>query len=96
MDYRVPDEHEAHLSDSPITRNGMHTTIVMFTHSMAHALALPNSQYQSRAGEMENQSSGYGYWANYRSGELDGRLLGMVRLFQRESPITHPLTLLNF
>ncbi len=67
----------------------------MFTYLMAHSFGATNTQYQGRAGELENRTFRIWYWADYRSGELDGRLLEDGALFQRESPITHPLTLLN-
>lgn len=38
-------------------------------------LALPYAQPQSRTRKMAKQQSGYGYWAEFNGGDLDGDLL---------------------
>ncbi len=76
MDYRVPDEHEAHLSDSPHYKKWYaHDDRYVYAFDGSQLWRYPTPHTKAVRVKWKTKDSGYGYWANYRSGELDGRLL---------------------
>lgn len=76
MDYRVPDEHEAHLSDSPHYKKWYaHDDRYVYAFDGSQLWRYPTPNTKAVRVKWKTKDSGYGYWANYRSGELDGRLL---------------------
>lgn len=76
MDYRVPDEKEAHLNDNPYLRNWFARDdryVYVFDGTQLWRYPTPDSK-AVRVTWFE-QHSGYGYGVHYRTGYLDGKLM---------------------
>ncbi|ENK6895116.1 hypothetical protein JRC42_22815 [Escherichia albertii] len=76
LDYRVPGEREAHLGDSPHYKKWYaHDDRYVYAFDGSQLWRYPTPNTKAVRVKWKTEHSGYGYWADYRSGELDGRLL---------------------
>ncbi|HED5896441.1 TPA: hypothetical protein R5R89_002416 [Salmonella enterica] len=76
MDYHVPDETEAHLSDSPHYKKWYaRDDRYVYAFDGAQLWRYPTPNPKALRVTWQTTHSGYGYWVDYRKAQLDGALM---------------------
>lgn len=76
MDYHVPDETEAHLSDSPHYKKWFaRDDRYVYAFDGAQLWRYPTPNPKALRVTWQTTHSGYGYWVDYRKAQLDGALM---------------------
>ncbi len=76
LDYHAPDEREAHLGDSPHDKKWYaRDDRYVYAFDGQQLWRYPTPNPKAVRVKWQKQQSGYGYWAEFNGGDLDGDLL---------------------